>query len=341
MTIDPPFIAQSFPISALIDPRVFARAVGASGKHPPILYHYTNEAGLSGIVSPPSWDIDNPELEPMLARATQLRASDVRNMNDAKELLFGAEPLVARLRTASADSSAPPKLAATLARLANVFCNTDVRSWNLRCFAACLCESGDLVSQWQGYAGGTGGYAIGFSRDALAEHSFAFHPETTVLGNTPFPAGLRRMAYDTPAAEAMADGVVGWLRNAYENPQDGGWVRSHIEGGEPGLFFLATVVMVELAVVKHGAWKHEHEWRLVAVSEPQFPVKSRPGRDGDVPYLDIAVNMNATGVPATIAELVVGPGPDQPSRIAATRELLEARGHDPDVVVGSDAPLRW
>jgi len=57
-------------------------------------------------------------------------------------------------------------------------------------------------------------------------------------------------------------------------------------------------------------------------------------QDGDVPYLDIAVNMNAAGVPATIAELVVGPGPDQPSWIAPTRALLEERGHDPDVVVG-------
>jgi Protein of unknown function (DUF2971) len=340
MTIDPPFIAQSFPISATIDPRGFARTLSASGKHPPILYHYTNEAGLKGIVTPASWDMDNPALEPMLARAAQLRASDVRYMNDWKELLFGAESLVERLRTAAADPSAPPNLASTFDRLANAFCNTDVRSWTLRCFAACFCESGDLITQWQAYAEGTGGYAIGFSWDALVEHSFAFHPESTAMGTTAFPAGLRRMAYDTPAAEAMADGVVGGLRNAYENPQ-AGFVRGMINGGEAGLYFLATLLMADLATVKHGAWKHEQEWRLIAVSEPQYPVNSRPGRNGDVPYLDLAVNMNAAGVPATIAELVVGPGPDQPGRIAAARELLDERGHDPHVVVGSEAPLKW
>jgi hypothetical protein len=333
MTIRPPFSAQSFPISALFDPRVFARAMSASGKHPPILYHYTSEAGLRGIVSPPSWDIDHPAL----ARAAQLWASDVRYMSDSQELLFGAAPLVERLRTAAADSSTPPMLAAALDRLASVFSSEDVLTWDLRCFAACWCESPDVVSQWQVYAG-AGGYAIGFSWDVLAEHSYALHPETTVMGNTPFPAGLRRMAYDKAAAEAMADGVVGWLRNAYE--RDGGFIRGMIEGGEPGLFFLASVVLGELAVVKHGGFQHEREWRLVAVSEPGYPSKIRQ-RDGkDLPYLDIAVNMNATDVPPTIAQLVVGPGPNKPARITAARELLEARGHDPDVVVGYDGPLR-
>jgi len=95
---------------------------------------------------------------------------------------------------------------------------------------------------WQHYARGAGGYAIGFSWEALAEHSFAFHPGTTVMGNTPFPAGLRRMAYDTPAAEAIADGLVGGLRNQYET---GGWIRGQVEGGPMGLFFLATLLMVE------------------------------------------------------------------------------------------------
>jgi hypothetical protein len=231
MTIHPPYDAATFPISAMIDPRVVARAIT---QHPPILYHYTDEAGLRGIVSPPSWDIDNPALEPMLERAAQLRASDVRHMNDSKELLFLAEPLVQRLRAAAADSSAHPKLAVALARLADAFSEKDVLRWTLRCFAACFCESGDQVTQWQHYARGAGGYAIGFSWEALAEHSFAFHPGTTVMGNTPLAAGLRRMAYDTPVAEAMADSLVGELRNQYET---GGWIRGQIVRRGDGTVF--------------------------------------------------------------------------------------------------------
>lgn len=105
-----------------------------------------------------------------------------------------------------------------------------------------------------------------------------------------------------------------------------------IEDGEPGPLFLSSLALGDLAAVKHGDFQHEREWRLAALSEPGFPSKIRK-RDGtDLPYLDIAVNMNDADVPPTIAELVVGAGPDQPSRITLARELLEARGHNPNVV---------
>jgi len=48
MTVGRPNFDSTFPISALFDPRVFARQVSASGNHPQILYHYTSEAAESG-----------------------------------------------------------------------------------------------------------------------------------------------------------------------------------------------------------------------------------------------------------------------------------------------------
>lgn len=56
MTVGWPNFDSTFPVSALFDPRVLARGVSASGNHPQILYHYTSEVRLRGIVSPPSWD---------------------------------------------------------------------------------------------------------------------------------------------------------------------------------------------------------------------------------------------------------------------------------------------
>lgn len=249
MTVDPPFIAQSFPISAMVDYRAIARAMSASGKTPPILYHYTDAAGLAGILNP-SWDIEDPDKGP--ARPAKLWASDVRHMNDTQALLFGAAPLVARLRSAAADSPPTPQWAAALDQLATAFSNPDVFAWKLRCFAAAFCASGDLLSQWRGYAGGVGGFAIGFSWDALAEHSFAFHPEATVAGTTPFPAWLRQVLYDKPAAEAVTEQFVKWLRTDYES---GGWVHTQIEGGPIGVYLLATVVLGELAVLKDRAFE--------------------------------------------------------------------------------------
>ncbi|QBJ94655.1 DUF2971 domain-containing protein [Rhodococcus sp. ABRD24] len=70
--------------------------------------------------------------------------------------------------------------------LRRAFAGDSVFEWayGLRCFAICLCEKGDLVSQWRGYAGGTGGFAIGFSPDVVAK-TLAFHPESTAMGTTP------------------------------------------------------------------------------------------------------------------------------------------------------------
>lgn len=340
MTLGGRQFAQTFPISTFFDPRVFARWVSARGENPPILYHYTDETGLRGILSPSSWDYDHPALD----RAAQLWASDVRYMNDAQELLFGAATLVQRLRaaavTVAADSSLPANLAAKIARLADAFSETNVLRWELKCFAACLCDSPEVVSQWQVYAR-TGGYAIGFSWDALAEHSFAIHPESIAGRDIPSPVGPWRMGYGALAAEAMADEVVRWLRSAYLDPQGGGIVRTMIEGYEAGLRFLASVIMVQLASVKHAAFQHEREWRLIAVSEPGYPSKIRQRAGDELPYLQTAVNMNDAEVPVTIAQLVVGPGPDQPGRVALARQLLEERGHNPDVVVPYMGPLRW
>jgi hypothetical protein len=334
MTIDPPFLGQSFPFTWLFDPRAYARA--ASDDHPPILYHYTDENGLRGIASPPSWDIDHPGF----GLAAQLWATDVRYMNDAKELLFGAERFVERFRAAAADSSTPRKLADAMSRLADVFNETDVLRWNLRCVAACFSDSPDLVNQWQGYAR-TGGYAIGFPWDALAEHTYALHPAATAAGTTLQPVGLRKMGYDGPAADAMADSAIAGMRHAYST--EGSFVRSMIEDGSTGaVLYIASIVLSDLACVKHGDFQHEREWRLFALSEPGYPSKTR---QSGAPYLEMAVNVDDVDgspqhLPPTIASLVVGPGHDQASRIALARDLLAQRGHDPDVVVGYDGPYK-
>lgn len=335
MTLGGPPFAQTFPISTFFDPRVFARSVSARGTNPPILYHCTDETGLKGIISPSSWDVDHPALD----RAGQLWASDVWYMNDSQELLFGAAPLVQRLRAAAADSSLPANLAAKLTRLADAFSDADVLCWEFKCFAACLCDSSDVVSQWQVYAK-TGGYAIGFSWDALAEYSVAIHPMSMGGRDMTFPVGPWQMGYGTRAADAIADEVVRWLLSAYQGPQGDRFVRSMIEGREAGLRFLASVIMLQLATVKHAAFQHEREWRLIAVSEPGYPAKVRQRTGDDLPYLQTAVNMNNADVPVTIAKLVVGPGPDQPGGISLARQLLKERGHNPDVVVRYTGPLR-
>jgi hypothetical protein len=195
------------------------------------------------------------------------------------------------------------------------------------------------LSQWRGYTGGVGGYAIGFSWDALDKDSRALHPKSTVMGTTPFAAELRRVEYGTTATTAAADRFVGWMRDSWLQPN----LLDTLVERETGLVAVASLAMGELAVVKDKAFEQEQEWRLTALSQKEYPVRVRARPSGLVRYLDIAVNMKtekATSHPATIAQLVVGPGPDQPSQIAAAQELLKACGHDSNVVIGSKVPFR-
>jgi hypothetical protein len=314
-----------------------------------ILYHYTDAAGLLGIIKRSSWDLgfDWPELESRLDQAGHLLASDVRYMNDSRELTYGAEIFVARLRDAAGDPSLAENAQFLCQRLASIFSSDEVFDYPLRCFASCFCARGDLLSQWRGYAGGAGGYAIGFSRDALINRSYAMAYKDIYQTDYPENTYLEPVQYGDVNAAALADKFIEDIRNPTDH------MRLVIDPKEEyravtrgiALQSLATLFLQAIVSVKDDGFEEEREWRLYYIGDPKHPVKVRAGRPGIVPFLHMAVNMKPIDtktdpptigdVPPTINELVVGPGHNQRSQIAAARELLKACGHDPDVVVAS------
>ncbi|WP_319617733.1 DUF2971 domain-containing protein [Rhodococcus opacus] len=301
-----------------------------------ILYHYTDAVGLAGIVNPSSWPVKYESNELAYGTAAKLWASDVRYMNDSSELKFGAEVFREQFRSASADPAVNTELREVFGKLASWFDPDRLFEWGLRCFATCLCEKGNLLSQWRGYAGGVGGYAVGFSWESIALNTWAFHPETTAMGTGTVPATLRRVVYGedeaTKAAIQFVQGVVSGSGFLVSGPD-----------GKLDMFMLAASAFREIAAVKDPAFEQEHEWRLTTEGDVKYPANLRAGRSGLVPYLELAVNLGANSDAQphrTIAELVVGPGPNQLAQVAAARELLRNHGHDPDVVVPSDIPFR-
>ena len=303
---------------------------------PTTLYHYTDAAGLLGIVKPSfsSWEDDNTNLEAQLTKAAQLRASDVRYMNDSQELRFGARFFVPRLGEAAHDAWLPQDTQRICGQLAAFFSRADVFDWDLKCFAACFCDDGDLCSQWRGYAGGAGGFAIGFNRNALEERSYALPPNSMRNSGR---AELKAVRYGAAEAQIAADEFIAELRD------ERGLIGPMIHGapGNLGLQVLASYALRSIVSVKDDGFHEEHEWRLIFVDgEPRNDVKIRFGRHGVLPHVPIAVNMRKPNedentLPPTIDRLVVGPGHNQRSQVAAVRELLKARGHSPDVVVPS------
>jgi hypothetical protein len=125
-------------------------------KPPEVLYHYTGQVGLLGII-----------------QNSELWATKARYMNDATEF----ERALA-LATEILDGMIADENTALARKLACTTLRRSLRGLeDIHIFAACFCEDGDLLSQWRGYAADGGGTAIGFDsrglKGAAAEAGFA------------------------------------------------------------------------------------------------------------------------------------------------------------------------
>jgi Protein of unknown function (DUF2971) len=134
---------------------------------PAVLYHYTGQAGLMGIV-----------------QKEQLWASKIQYMSDATE--FGLALRMAQEVLANIiDSTRHSAERATCEELKRSLEGIE----DINIFAACFCEKGDLLSQWRGYAGGQYAYALGFDTDCLMQIG---EKESFILGPCIYDGALQR-----------------------------------------------------------------------------------------------------------------------------------------------------
>ena len=175
-----------------------------------------------------------------------LHASDVRYMNDSGELRFGANLMIKRLR---ADASTHnDDFAEVFGQLAELLTPGlfDQATRHLRVFTACFCKKGDLLSQWRGYGGGVGGFAIGFPAQVLLNRA------VSLIGK-PFQGGAPQSATDH-ASYLRQGGSDGRNRQAPPRPARGaGPCRQR--NGKPAIEWLLGGVYRLLARIKHAAFE--------------------------------------------------------------------------------------
>lgn len=265
---------------------------------PPILFHYTTASGLLGILS-----------------SRRLWATHARFLNDAKEVEYGVEFVKSVL------SAYPQSDLGILPRAP--FDN--VRSTY---FVACLCEAGDLLSQWRGYTANQTGYAIGFETASLSSDR------------------LFRVLYDPHEQDTAVRAVV---ERRLAN-------REKLTRNDLGIEF--EFDLLELAIrLKHPTFAEEREWRLVHHIDDWRPgtgpknigLHFRPSNHSVVPYVELS--------PATkpglwkqpilrLQSLRFGPAPSPSDVREALQWLLWHHGYvvGPNVldtkILGSATPLR-
>jgi hypothetical protein len=322
--------------------------VTGTGNHiasdgPDVLYHYTDAAGLLGIV-----------------QTGALWVTDAEYLNDAQELQFGRPELRDALMRAAdnlclkgAEDEGPSCSRATIMREAathlasgGFFLDKPAHA----AYVACFCEDGDLLSQWRGY-GPLGGFAIGFHRsslaalqpgvadppgwiDAIPEEFAAAQPAadppgwieaiSEELGSDPKPLRLVKVSYGEEAIQPVIEDV---LQRVAPEPQK--------HSGLIGFFRAKTIVLPALATIKHAAFSEEREWRIIEMGSTGVDaVLFRTGLLGVIPYVQLPLPKTA------ITEIVIGPGQNPELRKRGVKRLLTEQGYSGVTVRGSETPFR-
>jgi Protein of unknown function (DUF2971) len=273
---------------------------------PDVLHHYTGQAGLLGIVN-----------------RAEMWCTKVQFMNDATE--FGLALNMARAKLSHLLGEIPDGPATAARKRA---CFEFRRSLDgledINLFAACFCEDGDILSQWRGYGGGSQGYAIGFTSNALtksgADHGFT----------------LGKCIYDTDLQNTIVEQAIeSCLYEETAIPWRGSW-------GFHGP--LADILFRCGAFFKEPSFAEENEWRLVssAIMFHDSQLEVRAGRSMPTPYFRLPIGGDDA---PSILHVVVGPCPHMVlSKSAVTTLLLRKGVRGPlegrQVAIGSTIPFR-
>jgi hypothetical protein len=272
---------------------------------PTTLFHYTSPSSLLSILG---------------SRA--LWATHVRFLNDQREFSYALDQVVNALReleVSDADARRRATITELLSHVRSLH-STDV-------FVISLSESGDTLSQWRAYCPRTGGFAIGFARQALE-----------LAGNRSSYV-LVQCIYDTLEQERILSELLQSLISYVIGAEDRGL---HPSTDLPIVreVMFAGLLSVVAPTFKHPSFREEVEWRLISAPSvaANLPVRYRPGKFTLVPYQEIAFASSAS--PPPVVDVVIGPTPYPEASAESLRAYLSTLQLSPAVARHSTTPYR-
>lgn len=234
-----------------------------------IAWHYTDLAGLLGIVS----------TNTLWAPASGL-------LNDTEEMNHGRGVIYDALNEASRSSMTDDQRLYVLAKLALA----EEAALGALTFVLSASTDGDSLSQWRGYSSGASGYAIGLKASDpldLLQVEDAREPEPT---ESQFVSIWQTVLYDAQEKQQLAGELINRLTGLAVSPSDEFWNDALVRAYAPPAYHAATSRM------KHSGFRDERELRIVAtaMAADRF-YHFRAGPYGLTPYVKL------TGVPKPIA----------------------------------------
>lgn len=275
---------------------------------PELLYHYTDQMGLLGIL-----------------KDKCIWATHSHYLNDYSEykILFEAARVAIYEHLASKKDEA---WADTICALLGCFERKGI-------YVSSFSEDskGDSLTMWRGYSSDSGRYSIGFDPSELKSiaNSF-FRPEGEDEGS----AFVCKCDYVDPERDDLLNTIkeinqAGMCDIDLHFEDSTGCSSSDIETKlrqTNSDIFAYLSILAEIAVpIKHIGFKEENEWRIALIFDgivPSKKVEFRQGRSQLVPYVKIDWK-KLPDVSKIIRRIVIGPTPNMNEAAKAVEMLLE------------------
>lgn len=241
---------------------------------PEILYHYTTQEGLLGIV-----------------KSQEIWASHTQYLNDEREFRHAIDLVKDELSRMERD----PRLQDSMQFIAGMKSELELGIESINVFVCSFSEDGDVLSQWRAYSSGRSGFSVGFSGDFLR----------AVIDELQF--WLVPVIYDEDKQRVFVRTLLNDLfeeARTQREPTAGSYAHDTRPGGN-----LVAYLNRYAPILKHRSFSEEREWRIISrpTSCWNEHYDVRPGTSMLIPYIRIPLSSDQRHF--RIEEIVIGPTP--------------------------------
>jgi hypothetical protein len=267
---------------------------------PELLYHYTTQEGLLGI-------LEN----------ACIWATHYRYLNDASEGQIVSKLLIEELAKRSGDEGVLSQGETIL---------SEITSHEV--YTTSFSEKGNLLSQWRAYSGKSGGYSIGFSSNYLKNIGAQFIEKFPGRYYSPGNPLIRCQYFNGDVEHQLKEKIQQAFNSYIEEAEITKRTLPFAE--QVGRHTPAGIALNhfrdfsrECAITKDLAFHEECEWRLVL---HQFvkDVSFRQGRSMLIPYLKIPLTCPEQRL--EVKRIFIGPCPNPVEAQMSVEMLLKKQG---------------
>jgi len=278
---------------------------------PRIVWQYTTGEGLIGIIS-----------------SSEIWSTHIACLNDSTEMAY-ATSLV---HNAILQHQLPPSLSRAERQLIEAldkYWSRDKQAsddWFVTCFSV---QSDDL-NQWRAYAGGEGGYSIGFRTSGIKRLDGHRYPLLPVIYDIQRHAELSQ-AVAKATLKFFLDGMK--TRQGFAPQQ---WAYAFLPSWTSAVSHL-------FPLLKNPAFRAEEEWRIAYRRHKDEVVQSKFRQRQLMLSRHLPIRFNsAKGLKLPIAEIKVGPSRHAAVSRSGVRDLLRAHGYPDWIPIStSKVPLQF